>query len=277
MRHRLSVVATLACFTAPLAAQQPQPWLRDRGPGIATSMFGSYIRRGELLVYPFFEYYRDGNLEYKPSEFGFAGNNDLRGSFRGREGLLFLGWGISDDVAIEMEAAWISARLDRAANDTSAMPAFIEETGLGDVEGQIRWRFRRETASRPEMFTYVETVFPLQKHRQLIGTSDWEWKLGLGLTRGFGFGTMTFRVATEYSREERKFEAGEYAIEFLRRLSPRFSVYAGIEGNQIDEIALIQEIQWRPAPRVTVKINNAFGVTPNATGWAPEIGVMFRL
>lgn len=274
--RRLMPAVLLLLASAPLAAQEPR-WLRDRGPGVATSMFGSRIERGTLLVYPFFEYYHDDDFEYKPSEFGFPDNVDYRGRYRAREGLLFLGYGLGDDLAIELEAAVISARLERAANDPSAMPAAIEEAGLGDVEGQLRWRMRRETATRPELFGYFETVFPLQKNRQLIGTSDWEWKAGLGVTRGFGFGTMTFRAAVEYGREEGKFDAGEYAIEYLRRLSPRFSVYAGIEGNQLDEVVLIQELQWRPHPRVTVKLNNALGVTPNATGWAPEVGVMFRL
>ena len=37
---------------------------RNRGEGLPTSMFGTFIRRGELLVYPFFEHYRDRNFEY---------------------------------------------------------------------------------------------------------------------------------------------------------------------------------------------------------------------
>jgi hypothetical protein len=47
----------------PVAAQQQPPdppaapeWLRDRGEGLPTSMFGTYIRKGEFLLYPFFEY-----------------------------------------------------------------------------------------------------------------------------------------------------------------------------------------------------------------------------
>jgi hypothetical protein len=40
-----------------MAQDPPRPtYLEDRGTGIPTSMFGTYVRRGELLVYPFFEY-----------------------------------------------------------------------------------------------------------------------------------------------------------------------------------------------------------------------------
>ena len=44
---------------AAAAPQDPQAepvtpmYLRDRGEGVATSMFGTYIRRGEWIVYPF--------------------------------------------------------------------------------------------------------------------------------------------------------------------------------------------------------------------------------
>ncbi|MGE5860715.1 MAG: hypothetical protein ACM34J_09190, partial [Ignavibacteria bacterium] len=40
-------------------AQELPEYLKDRGPGIPTSMFGTYIKKGELLLYPFFEYYYD--------------------------------------------------------------------------------------------------------------------------------------------------------------------------------------------------------------------------
>jgi hypothetical protein len=50
-----------------------------RGSGQPTSMFGTYIRKGELLIYPFFEYYRDHNFEYKPAELGYGLDRDFRG------------------------------------------------------------------------------------------------------------------------------------------------------------------------------------------------------
>jgi hypothetical protein len=274
------VMAALSAVTiaVPEATTQELPrYLRDRGPGIATSMFGTYVRQGELLVYPFFEWYSDSNLEYKPAEFGFAGNDDFRGKYRASEGLLFLGYGITRNLAIELEAAVITAELEKSPSDPSAMPPTLKESGLGDVEGQLRWRLREEREDRPELFTYFETVFPFQKSKKLIGTSSWEFKLGFGATRGYPWGTMTVRAAVENSEDEgtRKFEAGEYAIEYLRRFSPKWRVVALIEGNQLDEVELITEAQWHFHPRAFFKLNTGWGLTTNATDFAPEVGIMF--
>lgn len=250
------------------------PYLSDRGTGIPTSMFGTYIERGEWLVYPFFEYYRDNDAEYSPDEFGFGLDADYRGRYRASEGLIFVGYGISDRLAIEMEAAMISARMEKAGDDPSAMPSQIEESGLGDVEGQLRWRWNREDARRPEYFSYFETVFPLQRNRQLIGTQDWEFKLGSGVVRGFQWGTATVRAAVEYDAGEQQVALGEYAVEYLKRVSPALQLFAGIEGSD-DEIELITQAQWFVRPGVRIKLNNAFGVTSKATDWAPEVGIMF--
>src|SRR3979411_477529 len=75
-------------------AQRRAPYLADRGTGIATSMFGEYVRKGELLVYPFYEF-TSQKLEYKPSELGFGLNQDFRGQFREHEAMLFLAYGVS--------------------------------------------------------------------------------------------------------------------------------------------------------------------------------------
>jgi hypothetical protein len=139
---------------------------------------------------------------------------------------------------------------------------------------QVRWRFVEETESHPEAFTFVETVFPFQRDRHLIGTQDWEYKVGVGFTRGFAWGTGTFRLSGEYSGEEGKVDAGEYAFEYLKRLSPKWRVFAAIEGTQVDEVELITEVQWHFRRRAFLKVNNELGLTTNATGLAPEIGVM---
>ena len=48
------------------APDPPLPvYLRDRGTGVSTSMFGTYVRRRELLVYPFFEYYLDNDTRMR--------------------------------------------------------------------------------------------------------------------------------------------------------------------------------------------------------------------
>jgi hypothetical protein len=147
-------------------------------------MFGTYVRKGELIVYPFFEYYRDKDFEYKPEEFGFVGDLDYRGRYRASEGLLFLGYGLTENLAFELEAAVIDASLEKSPDDRSSLPAKIQESGLGDVEAQLRWRWRKENERRPELFSYFEAVFPHNKDKLLIGTPGWEFKLGTGLVRG---------------------------------------------------------------------------------------------
>ncbi|MCI0330003.1 MAG: hypothetical protein L0196_03495 [candidate division Zixibacteria bacterium] len=271
----LAIALVLIPFIPDLNAQELPSYLRDRGTGVPSSMFGTYLQKGELRVYPYFEWYADSDLEYKPSELGYWLEVDYRGRYRASEWLLFLGYGLTSDLVLEFEAAAISAELEKSSNDTSAMPQDVEESGLGDVEAQLRWRFLRENQSRPEVFTYFETVFPLQKTRRLIGTSDWEFKLGFGAVRGFGWGTMTLRLAVDYTRAERKFEAGSYALEYLKRLSPAWRAVALIEGNQFDEVELITEMQWYINPRTYLKFNNGWGLTTNATDFAPEVGLMF--
>lgn len=290
----LGLAVALGAGTAPAAvandqarqASAPPPtptdstlptYLEDRGTGVATSMFGTYIRKGELIVYPFFEYYRDKDFEYKPSELGFAGEQDFRGRYRASEGLLFLGYGLTDDFALEMEAAVISASLRKSAQDDSAVPAELEESGLGDVEGQLRWRWRREDEGRPEFFSYAEVVIPHAKNKPLIGTPDVELKLGTGMIRGFTWGTLTVRAAVEYAAASTsQFDIGEYAVEYLKRVSPRWRFYAGIEGTQ-DEVSLIAEAQWHLARNVFIRLNNGLGLTSKATGWTPEVGILFTL
>jgi hypothetical protein len=71
-------------------------------------------------------------------------------------------------------------------------------------------------------------------------------------------------------------EVGEYAVEYLKRVSPRWRVYAGIEGAQ-DEVELIGEIQWHFSHSAYLRLNTAYGLTSKATDWAPDVGVMFSL
>lgn len=269
----LLVAAVLLPWSA--RAQISSGRQRDRGPGIPTSMFGTYIEQGEWLLYPFFEYYRDNNLEYSPDEFGHSLDADFRARYRASEGLIFIGYGLTDRLAFEIEAAVIRARLTKAPDDVSTMPAVLKESGLGDVEGQLRFRWNRETDRSPEVFSYFETVLPLQKNKRLIGTQDWEFKFGTGIVRGFSFGTMTLRAAMEYDAADQNLALGEMAIEYLRRVNSRLRLYAGVEGTQ-DEIEGITEIQWFVLPNVVLKLNSAFGLTSKATDWAPEIGVLFR-
>jgi hypothetical protein len=266
------VVAVILLAGAPADAQVSFDRARDRGPGVASSMFGTYIQTGELLVYPFFEYYRDNDLEYEPFELGHVDTTEHRGRYRAKEGLMFIGYGVSERLAVEFELSGISAALDKSPLDTSTLPARIEESGLGDVEAQLRWRWRRETDNRPELFSYFETVFPTGETNSLIGSSEWEFKFGFGVIRGMRWGTITARAAVASAGGN--LEPGEYAVEYLKRLTDRVRVFGGIEGSQ-DEVELIAEAQLFLSRNVFVKLNNAFGVTSKATDWAPEVGVMF--
>ena len=271
------VVPLASCVAIPALAQESEPASRsrDRGTGQPTSMFGTYIREGEFLLYPFFEYYLDHDAEYTPDELGYGLDQDFRGQARASEYLVFLAYGITDWLAVEFEMAlYTSARLETAPEDPTATPDVIEESGTGDVEGQVRMRLARETESRPEFFSYFEIVSPQQTDKVLIGTPDWEYKLGFGAVRGYSFGTLSARVAVEYSMEESAAELGEYGLEYLRRLSPSWRVYLGIEGSQ-DEVELIPEAQWHiKTDKIIVKLNSAVGVTSKAADWAPEVGVM---
>jgi hypothetical protein len=251
------------------------PFLRDRGSGLPTSMFGTYIRRGEWIVYPFYEYYRDHNFEYQPSELGTGGDTEYRGRYRAHEGLVLVAYGLSDNLAFEVELATIKATLRKSPDDPSTLPDPLEESGVGDVEGQLRWRWRRETSRRPELFSYAEIVVPHDKTKPLTGTPGWELKFGTGIVRGFRWGTLTARGAVEYSEASSShFDIGEYAVEYLRRLSPKFRVFAGVEGTQ-DEVSLLGEAQWHVLTWAVVKLNLGRGLTSKATDWAPELGILF--
>jgi hypothetical protein len=271
-------ILVLAAFPHRARAQSDTmpAYLRDRGTGVSMSQFGIYARRGEFIVYPYYEYYRDRDFEYKPAELGYGLDRDFRGSYRAHEGLIFVGYGLSDRVAVEVEAAVITATLLPAPDDTSGIPARLQQAGIGDVEGQLRVRWMRETAGRPEFFSYFEAVAPVQTRKLLIATTDWEFQAGLGLIRGFRWGTMTLRVSAEYALAEPALELAEYAVEYLRRLSPSWRAFAAIEGSQ-DEVELITEAQWHVTRQVIVKLNTAFGITSKAPGWAPEVGILFTL
>ena len=79
------IIPALAPFSS--AGGQSFDRHRDRGTGIPTSMFGTYVQPRELLVYPFFEYYRDANAEYSPNELGYGLDQDYRGRYWANERL----------------------------------------------------------------------------------------------------------------------------------------------------------------------------------------------
>jgi hypothetical protein len=257
-------------------ASSSPPYLADRGPGLPTSLFGTYIEKGQLLVYPFYEYTKTTAFEYKPSELGFSGDEDFIGKTVEQEYLLFLSYGFTDRLSAELETA-VHARtsFDKAPEDPSAVPDHLEESGLGDVDMQVRWRWSAESEHRPEMFSFAEITPPFQHNRVLIGTQHWEGALGFGVVRGFSWGTITGRATLAYDGEDSSIEPGEWGFEYLKRLSPRWRLVGALEGES-DEISAIGEIQWFFSSRAFLKLNCGFGLTEKAPDVAPEAGVLFR-
>src|SRR5262245_12635752 len=213
----------MGLFASPLPAalgaaeppDEPLPiYLQDRGTGISTSLFGTYVRKGELLVYPFYEYETNDAEEYHASELGFVGGEDFLGSLKTHELDLFLGYGLTDRIALELEAQlYTRADFRKAPNDPSAVPPRLRESGLGEVESQLRYRWARETTRRPEFFSFLQWSYPLQRNKVLIGASAWEGELGFGAIKGFSWGTLSARYSLAY--EEEGLQGGEYALEYL--------------------------------------------------------------
>ena len=275
-RRATLIVALLTTGPATMSGQSTIPsYLRDRGTGIATSMFGEYVRAGELVFYPFYEYTRYNEFEYKPSEMGFGVDQDFRGRFVEHEANSFFAYGLTDRILLELESAyWTTATLRKSAADPSALPPVLKESGFGDTQAEIRYRIAHEAIRRPELFSYLEVDFPFQRHRRIIGTQGWEYKYGVGAIKGFSFGTLTLRLAGESTQEDKRPALGEYALEYLKRFTPRFRFYTGVEGDQ-DEVEYIVEGQYWLTRRVHLKLNSAFGLTSKAADFAPEVGIFF--
>jgi len=273
----MSGVVTVLCivYSSVSLSQSDLPYyLQDRGTGIPTSMFGTYISEGQTIVYPFFEYYSNKDAEYKPAELGYGDKTDYRAKYEAKEALIYVSHAFSDMVAAEFEVSAITATQHKASDDTSAMPDKLEESGLGDVEGQIRWRYNKEDENTPEYFSYFETVLPLQKNKKIIGTQDWEFSLGVGALKGFTWGTLMVRASMEYIKEDKKTELGEMAIEYLKRVSPLFRYNLTIEGSQ-DEWDFIVDLQYHFRENAFVRVNSGFGLTDKSNDFTPEIGVVF--
>ena len=85
---------------------------------------------------------------------------------------------------------------------------------------------------------------------------------------------LTDAAESTKSRSSSPWDLGEYAVEYLKRLSPKWRVYVGLEGSQ-DEVSLITEAQWHVLPRGFVRFNSGAGLTSKATDWTPELGILF--
>jgi hypothetical protein len=125
------------------------------------------------------------------------------------------------------------------------------------------------------MYGFLEVTPPLQRGKQLIGTQEWEASLGFGVVRGYRWGTINGRASIAWDGEDEKLDLGEYAFEYLKRISPKWRLVATLEG-ETDELSLIGEAQWQLCRVCTLKLNCGFGITQKAPDVAPEVGVLFR-
>jgi len=259
-------------------------FLVDREDGIPSSALGIYIQRHQLLVFPSYEHVSDHNQEYNPATLGFGRDEDFRGKFRSASAQIFLGYGLTDRLAFELEASYTRATLEKSPSDTTSTPSKIEESGLGDFEGQIRMRMMRERGRRPEIFGFLEITVPSQRNKLLIGNSDWDFKPGIGFVRGLSWGTMTFRTTFEYTRDQtpvkepRHLDIGETSIEYLKRLSRAWRLSLALEGGEggaPDEWEFRSGLQWRMTNAVFLKLDNSVGLFSKAPDWTPQIGLMF--
>lgn len=275
----LGFLLAAAALASPSQAQEVTglpSYLYDRGDGIRTSLLATYVRPKEFVFYPFYEYTRTKNFEYKGTDLGFPGNVDFLGKKTEREALLYLGYAFSDSLMVEFESA-LHSTVDfrKASNDTTTVPAQIRESGLGDTEAQIRWRYAKETETRPDITLFFESVFPLQRNKKLLGTQHWEFASGVVLTKGYSFGTMSLRGSVNYDRGDRKFRVGEYGIDYLKRLSPDWRVALSLEGHET-ELSVIGELQYSLSKDAILKLNCGLGLSKRDRAIAPEIGVLFR-
>jgi len=253
-------------------------YLRDRGDAVSSSLFGTYLQKGELLVFPFLAYTRDHNREYQPVALGYGLDEDFRSRYRDQSAQLFVGYGLTNWLAVELEASYLSARFDKSPSDPSSVPARITESGFADLEGQLRARVLRETPGRPELIAWLELTPASQRHKVLIGEPDWDLKPGIGFIKGFSFGTLMARIAAEWNREARSPDFGEATIEYLKRVSPALRINLALEGGEtgaMDEWEVIGGFRLRMARGLYLKVDNGIGISSKATDWSPQLGLMF--
>ena len=286
MRFASSIlVAVVAALTsaAPSHASEHEGlphYLADRGDGILLSILGTYVRAKEFIVYPFYEYTRTSKFEYSPDELKVTGpdsSKEFFGKMVEKEFLLFFAYGLSKSLAVELESAvHSSVDFTKSPEDNTGTPDTLKESGLGDTEMNVRYRWREETETKHEILFFFKTEFPLQKKKTLLGTKDWNFELGTVWTKGYSFGTLSYKISAAYDREDKKVELEEWTIDYLKRLNDTWKLALSIEGDQLDEVSVIGELQYRLGKNAMLKLNTGIGITKKAPDWAPEIGILFR-
>src|SRR5438034_7372372 len=81
---------------------------------------------------------------------------DFRAHYQSHEGAVFLAYGVTDWLAVEIEGSQIAATFDKSPADSTGTPARIQASGTADIGGQFRFRFGHGRDHRPEFFGSVE-------------------------------------------------------------------------------------------------------------------------
>ena len=273
---RLLALCVAVCMGPPtvLGAQG------DRGTGIRTSMVETYVEPGQLLIYPFAAYSWDHNFEYQPTMFGFPREQDFRGNYKTMEAAVFLAYGVTDWLALELEGSQVTSTFEKAPADSFGTPARIRETGFSDISGQVRLRLGHERGRRPEFFASIEVLPPMHGRQVLIGDPQWNVKGEIGAVRAYRWGTMTFRTTIEYNRGDTHWDLGETSLEYLRQFSPTWRLLVGIEGGEggaPDDWVLVTAGRWRIARGLDLKFANGLGLFSKSTDWEGQVGLLLTV
>lgn len=273
---RLSIIG-LTLLVAPVSTLTGQG---DAGAGIRTSMIETYVEPHQLLIYPFYAYTWDHNFEYQPSMFGGSSIEDFRAHYQSHEGAVFLAYGVTDWLAVEIEGSQIAATFDKSPADSTGTPVRIQASGTADIGGQFRFRFGHGRDHRPEFFGSVEILPPAHGDQPLIGDAQWDVKGEIGAMRAYRWGTMTFRTTIEYNRGDTQWDLGETSLEYLRQMAPSWRLLLGIEGGEggaPDDYVVVAAGHWRIARDLDLKVANGLGLFSKSTDWEAQLGLMVSL
>jgi hypothetical protein len=275
---KILAVITASFLSLTAIAQDDVPfYLSDRGGAMTTSLFGTFIEEGELLVYPFYEYV-DGVDDYRGIGLGTSTDTiEYTGDVKEHEVLLFLAYAFTEDIHIELEHLAYNkvTQSPDPLDTTSGLTEPISESkSFPGLQAQVRWRAKHETESSPEIYTWFEIDYPLVDNRILAGAAAFEAAVGIGFVKGFSWGTITPRISIDYDDEDEQFGFGEWAIEYFRRVNDNWGIVTTVEG-EAAEVSIIGELQWHIHDRAFFKFNNGFGLTGDAPKLAPEVGIMF--
>ena len=285
MKSKIILTAGIFLFVVSAQAQtnfadykQLPVYFHDRGKGMWTSLFGTYIQKHELLIYPFFEYSYQHDFEYPSSDPGFNGDQTYRSKYKQGEYLVYLGYAINNWMGVEFESG-VYTSIKKASADTSKVPTTYKETGFGDTQIEFNFRLLTETSNRPDVFAYQEFDLPFQKNKHITGKQELQSKSGVGLSKGFSFGTLTSRFAIIWAPQAGTVKIGEYSLEYLKRISPVVRIYSGFEGTNLGELEYFAEVQPHFGKRKDsfIRLNDGIGLTNQTLDHLPEIGVLISL